>query len=334
MEAGSGLSPSSEARPRPSKETTMNAQETIRTRRGIRKRLDKPVPEDVLRQVLVKRVRWRMARTFRSLMKRALSALPAIIVFAALALPASSASPARAAETPARPNLLVLLTDDQRWDALGCMDNPVVQTPEMDRLAAEGTLFTNMFVTSSDLRRQPRKHLHRPLRAEPPVQLQPGMPEAKVPGAKLSALLRRAGYYTGFIGKYGVGDGRREIEGRELFDRWFGFYGQGTYFPQDHPGRHLDEVMVEQAGQFLDAAPADRPFCLSVSFKAAALRQRLRRLRAGAGAPHALRERRHSLSVRRRGRSVSTPCPSSSAARTPAPATGNSAMERRNNIKP
>jgi arylsulfatase A-like enzyme len=82
------------------------------------------------------------------------------------------------------------------------------------------------------------------------------------------ALLRRAGYYTGFIGKYGVGDGKREIEGRELFDRWFGFYGQGTYFPQDHPGKHLTEVMVEQVGQFLDGAPAERPFCLSVSFKA------------------------------------------------------------------
>jgi arylsulfatase A-like enzyme len=81
-------------------------------------------------------------------------------------------------------------------------------------------------------------------------------------------LLRRTGYHTGFIGKYGVGDGQREIEGPEVFDRWFGFYGQGLYFPPTHPGQHLNHVMVEQACEFLDGAPAGKPWCLAVSFKA------------------------------------------------------------------
>ena len=45
--------------------------------------------------------------------------------------------------------ILNLLTDDQRWDAMGCAGNPIVQTPEMDRLVREGTLFVNAFVTSS-----------------------------------------------------------------------------------------------------------------------------------------------------------------------------------------
>ena len=48
-----------------------------------------------------------------------------------------------------RPNLLILLTDDQRWDAMGCAGNSIIQTPELDRLAEEGVLFTNAFVTSS-----------------------------------------------------------------------------------------------------------------------------------------------------------------------------------------
>jgi hypothetical protein len=64
-------------------------------------------------------------------------------------------------------------------------------------------------------------------------------------------LLRLAGYYTGFIGKYGVeyapADGKRDIEGPEVFDRWYGFYGQGVYFPKEHPGKHLNEVMVDLA---------------------------------------------------------------------------------------
>ena len=48
-----------------------------------------------------------------------------------------------------RPNLLILLTDDQRWDAMGCAGNSIIQTPELDCLAEEGVLFTNAFVTSS-----------------------------------------------------------------------------------------------------------------------------------------------------------------------------------------
>jgi alpha-L-rhamnosidase len=42
----------------------------------------------------------------------------------------------RTADT--RPNILFILTDDQRWDALGCYGNDVVRTPNFDRLAKEG----------------------------------------------------------------------------------------------------------------------------------------------------------------------------------------------------
>ncbi len=54
------------------------------------------------------------------------------------------------AEGPAsRPNLLFILTDDQCWDAMGCMGNTIIQTPNIDKLAARGVLFRNHFVTSS-----------------------------------------------------------------------------------------------------------------------------------------------------------------------------------------
>ena len=58
-----------------------------------------------------------------------------------------AADPATPAPRP--PNILFLLTDDQRWDTLGCMGNTVIQTPQIDRLAARGTLFSNAFVTAS-----------------------------------------------------------------------------------------------------------------------------------------------------------------------------------------
>ena len=48
-----------------------------------------------------------------------------------------------------RPNIIFLMSDDQRWDAMGCMGNPVIKTPNMDDLAADGVLFENAFLTTS-----------------------------------------------------------------------------------------------------------------------------------------------------------------------------------------
>ena len=53
---------------------------------------------------------------------------------------------ATAAEPAKRPvNLLFIITDQQRWDALSCMDNKVLKTPNLDRLAREGARFTNFY---------------------------------------------------------------------------------------------------------------------------------------------------------------------------------------------
>ena len=50
---------------------------------------------------------------------------------------------------PRQPNILFLLTDDQRWDMLGAAGNAIIKTPNIDRLAREGVRFTNNFVTTS-----------------------------------------------------------------------------------------------------------------------------------------------------------------------------------------
>jgi arylsulfatase A-like enzyme len=173
--------------------------------------------------------------------------------------------PASAAD---RPNLLILLTDDQRWDAIGCAGNSIIQTPELDRLAEEGVLFTSAFVTSSicaasrasiftgQFERAHGCNFNRRI-------LQPEQLDRIYP-----VLLREAGYHTGFIGKYGVGWRDREIDGSELFDRWYGIYGQGVYFPETHPGKHLNQVMTDQVLEFLAQVPDNCPWCLSLSFKA------------------------------------------------------------------
>ncbi|MCK4920304.1 MAG: sulfatase-like hydrolase/transferase, partial [Bacteroidales bacterium] len=53
------------------------------------------------------------------------------------------------ADEKKRPNIIFMMSDDQRWDLMGCMGNPVIKTPNMDRLAAEGVLFENAFLTTS-----------------------------------------------------------------------------------------------------------------------------------------------------------------------------------------
>ena len=57
----------------------------------------------------------------------------------------------RNAENLKKPNILVLVADDQRWDQLSCADHPIIpelKTPNMDRLARGGVYFRNTFITS------------------------------------------------------------------------------------------------------------------------------------------------------------------------------------------
>src|SRR3954454_16638563 len=61
---------------------------------------------------------------------------------AAAAMPALS-------QTSKRPNILFLLADDQRADALGCMGNRIIRTPVLDRLASEGVTFYNNFCATA-----------------------------------------------------------------------------------------------------------------------------------------------------------------------------------------
>lgn len=104
-----------------------------------------------------------------------------------------------------RPNIIFLLTDDQRRDTMGCMGNPIMQTPQMDDLAKNGTLFKNAFVTTSIccvsrasifLGQYCRRHGIYDFQTNfTPVQLATTYP----------VILKKAGYRIGFIGKFGVG---------------------------------------------------------------------------------------------------------------------------------
>lgn len=176
------------------------------------------------------------------------------------------------AET-SRPNVVVILTDDQRWDALSCAGHPHLKTPRMDQLAAEGVYFENAFCTTSlcspcraTILSGLYAHRHGVVNnfTEYPVEL-----------ASYPRQLQRAGYKTAYIGKWHMGednDGKRPG-----FDYFVTHKGQGKYFDTEFnfngndrrvvPG-YYTHVVTEMALDWLKEQPNDQPFAMVVGHKA------------------------------------------------------------------
>jgi len=171
-----------------------------------------------------------------------------------------------------KPNIIFILTDDQRWDALGFAGNALIQTPEMDRLATQGTYFENAFVTT-------------PICAASRASLLTGLYERthgysfgqgdiRQPYMDQSypVQLREAGYHTGFFGKFGLSyPGFPDLfDQGENYDRNGQFKDRRGYFFKtiDRDTVHLTRYTSQQAIDFIDGAPAGEPFMLSLSFSA------------------------------------------------------------------
>jgi arylsulfatase A-like enzyme len=196
-------------------------------------------------------------------------------VFAVVTLATLSLQPgisAAGAAEQSRPNILFMLTDDQRFDDLGCMGNAIIQTPNLDMLAADGVIFNNAFVTtaiccSSRASILTGQHMRRHGIYDFATPLSSAAMDETYP-----VLLRKAGYRTGFLGKMAIGAPSPEIRQLSLpadkFDFWFGF-PQSINFRQvvDGEERFLTTLLAEKAVDFLRTNPADKPFCLSISFK-------------------------------------------------------------------
>lgn len=196
-----------------------------------------------------------------------LALLPALLLAVGACAPAPSDRSAQPTTNAlaARPNLLVLVTDDQRWDAVG-YENPRVETPHIDRLAARGVRFDNAFVTTTICPasrasiltgRLEREHGH--TFGTPP--LDPGLVASSYP-----ALLRDSGYETAYVGKLGVELG---AGAPTLFDHHVELWRR-PYFQPDDSGtlRHVTELTARAAVDFLEGRDPSRPFALTVAFNA------------------------------------------------------------------
>ncbi len=127
---------------------------------------------------------------------------------------------------PRRPNVVFILTDDQRWDQLSCAGHPFLKTPHLDRIAAEGAWFRNMFVTTS-LCSPSRASYLSGLYAHSHGVLD-NFTDFHEELPSFPRRLHEEGYETAYIGKWHMGeeDDRR----RPGFDYWASHKGQGTYY--------------------------------------------------------------------------------------------------------
>src|SRR6478752_130952 len=144
-------------------------------------------------------------------------------------------------------NVVLIVADDHRYDAMSCAGHPFLKTPNLDALARGGAHLRNAFVTTSlcspsraSILTGLYAHRHRVIDNNNP--LPPGL-------TFFPQYLQVAGYETAFIGKWHMGsDSDAPQPG---FDRWVSFKGQGTYWPNPN-GLNVDGEKVPQKGYITD----------------------------------------------------------------------------------
>jgi arylsulfatase len=133
-----------------------------------------------------------------------------------------------------KPNIVIILTDDQGYGDLSCHGNPVLQTPNIDRLHAEGVRFTDFHVspTCSPTRAALLTGQHEFKNGVTHTTLER---ERLSPDAvTLAEVVKSAGYATGIFGKWHLGDEPDRWPSRRGFDEMF-IHGAGG-IGQSYPG--------------------------------------------------------------------------------------------------
>ena len=133
-----------------------------------------------------------------------------------------------------RPNIIYILADDLGYGDLGCYGQKTIKTPNIDKLAAEGMRFTDHYAGSTVC--APSRcclmtglHTgHALIRGNARVPLRPS-------DVTVAELLNEAGYSTGIVGKWGLGEpDSTGIPNKQGFDYWFGYLNQRhahNYYP-------------------------------------------------------------------------------------------------------
>lgn len=163
-----------------------------------------------------------------------------------------------------KPNIVFILADDLGCFDVGCYGQKLIRTPNIDRLAAEGTRFTQAYAGAtvcapSRCSLMTGKHQgHAAIRANHSLRNGDRVP---LPAGErtVAEILKQAGYTTGIFGKWGLGEpGTEGVPNRQGFDDWFGFLNQdhAVHYYTDHLWRNERKELLKgnQNGQRNDYA--------------------------------------------------------------------------------
>lgn len=191
-----------------------------------------------------------------------------LFMIARVSLAALVVSNAEAQNSPGPPNILFIMSDDHAVQAMSCYGGKINQTPNLDRLAAEGMRFRNCFVTNSIcgpsravILTGKYSHLNGMFdNATTFDGSQPTFPK----------IMQRAGYRTAMIGKWHL------VSDPTGFDHWEVLIGQGPYFnpPMKTPAGvvqhtgYTTDIITDLALEYLKNRDAEKPFLLMWQHKA------------------------------------------------------------------
>lgn len=181
------------------------------------------------------------------------------------------------AKSERSPNIVFILADDLGWGDLGCYGHSHIQTPHLDNLAKQGTLFTQFYVNGSVCSpsrtafmtgQYPARHRVHGHFASARENKPRGMPNWLDPAAPfLVRQLKNAGYATAHFGKWHLGNGDGAPEpGAYGFDEHRVVNGEGRHYDNDtHPlfRARSTGLFVDDAIAFIEAQ-RDRPFYLNL----------------------------------------------------------------------
>ena len=192
-----------------------------------------------------------------------------------------------------KPNIIYILGDDHRADYTATAGHPIIETPAFDQLAREGVYFENAFCTSPLC--TPSRACHYLGQWERKHGVNFNSDSALTESAwekSFPMILKRDGYFTGWVGKNHVPAGKAGYSGgyfEKVFDYWYGNHGHSYFYVKERKGGEIYsnagadtqvEVFEEGAMNFLSPndgffgrcksplrkRPADQPFCLCVTF--------------------------------------------------------------------